>query len=98
MQENNIDIIPTYMIAGKENVKSRESANWTKKKDLPEVNSSWHNYMVKKVIQDFQHEVLQISESPFDEKVISALPTMHYEFPNGHNLVIKNQCYTIEFS
>lgn len=45
--------------------------------------------MVKRVIQDFQQSVLQVSEVPYDEKTVSALPTSHYEFPNGYHQV----CY-----
>ena len=75
------------MIANKEAVKDKEKPNWTKKTNLPEVTTSWHNYMVKRVIQDFQQSVLQISESPYDEKTVCALPTSHYEFPNGYHQV-----------
>lgn len=76
------------MVAQKEQVKEKEKPIWTKKKTLPEVTNSWHNYMCKSVIQDFQHTVLQVSESPYDERIISALPTSHFEFPNGYNQVI----------
>ena len=75
------------MIASKEPVKEKEKASWTKKNNLPEVTPSWHNYMVKRVVQDFQQSVLQVSETPYDEKTVSALPTSHYEFPNGYHQV-----------
>lgn len=75
------------MIASKEPVKDKEKPNWTKKANLPEVTQSWHNYQVKRVIQDFQQSVLQVSETPYDEKTVSALPTSHYEFPNGYHQV-----------
>jgi hypothetical protein len=42
------------MVASKEVVKEREKPKWTKRKNLPEVTKSWHNYMVKKVVQDYQ--------------------------------------------
>lgn len=76
------------MIASKEQVKEKEKPIWTKKKNLPEVTNSWHNYMCKTVVQDFKHSVLQVSESPYDERIISALPTSHFEFPNGYNQVM----------
>ena len=75
------------MIASKEAVKEKEKPCWTKKTNLPEVTPSWHNYMQKRVIQDFQQSVLQVSETPYDEKTVSALPTSHYEFPNGYHQV-----------
>ncbi len=86
-QENDIDVTPQYMIGSKECVKEKDKPSWTKKNNLPEVTQSWHNYMVKRVIQDFQQSVLQVSESPYDEKTVSALPTSHYEFPNGYHQV-----------
>ncbi|KAG8310081.1 actin-like protein 6B [Homalodisca vitripennis] len=85
LQDNNIEVIPTYMIAGKEPVNEKEKGNWTKKKNLPEVTNSWHNYMVKKVIQDFQNCVLQVSEAPYDENNVSSMPAVHYEFPHGYH-------------
>lgn len=85
LQENDIEIFPTYLIGGKEAVKEREKAKWTRKRNVPEVTTSWHNYMVKKVIQDFQNCVLQISESPYDEKTVVSVPSVYYEFPHGYH-------------
>ncbi|KAK7792971.1 hypothetical protein R5R35_007616 [Gryllus longicercus] len=84
-QESEIEIVPPYMIGAKEAVKEREKARWTQKKNLPEVTQSWHNYMTKKVVQDFQASVLQVCETPYDEKTVSSIPTVHYEFPNGYH-------------
>ena len=46
LDEQNIEVVPTYLIAGKEVVKERAPANYTKKK-VPEVTESFHRYMVK---------------------------------------------------
>ena len=51
----------TVFILGKEEVKDGEPAKWTKKSNLPEVTKSWHNLMVREVIQDFQATVLQVN-------------------------------------
>lgn len=85
LAENDIEIVPPYMIQSKEVVKDKEKPKWVKKSSLPEVNNSWHNYMTKKVVQDFQMSVLQVSENPYDEKQISTIPAVHYEFPNGYH-------------
>uniref|UniRef100_A0A1E1XFB4 Putative actin-like protein 6a n=1 Tax=Amblyomma aureolatum TaxID=187763 RepID=A0A1E1XFB4_9ACAR len=85
LEEQGIDIIPAYMLTGKETVKEGEAAKWTKKNNLPEVTKSWHNYMVKEVIQDFQSSVLQVLDSPYDKETVENMPTVHYEFPNGFN-------------
>ncbi|CAH0389108.1 unnamed protein product [Bemisia tabaci] len=85
LQGMDIEIIPSYLIGGKEQVKEKEKPKWTRKRNLPEVTTSWHDYMVKKVLQDYQQSVLQISEVPYDEKQVSSLPAYHYEFPNGYH-------------
>ena len=40
--------------------------------------------MIKKLVQDFQITTLQISETPYDEKIVSAIPAVPYEFPTGY--------------
>ncbi|XP_059484515.1 actin-like protein 6B [Neocloeon triangulifer] len=85
LEENDIDLSPTYLVAGKEAVKEREKPRWTKRKNVPEVTRNWHNYMVRKVVQDFQATSLQVLETPFDEKIVANIPTVHYEFPTGYN-------------
>eukprot|EP00096_Caligus_rogercresseyi_P002992 TRINITY_DN1547_c0_g1_i1.p1 TRINITY_DN1547_c0_g1~~TRINITY_DN1547_c0_g1_i1.p1 ORF type:complete len:445 (-),score=148.46 TRINITY_DN1547_c0_g1_i1:117-1451(-) len=85
LDEGSIEIIPPYMIAGKEEVKEGDPPKWTKKKNLPEVTNSWHNYMVRGVVQDFQTSVFQVSDSPYDEETIATIPHQSYEFPNGYN-------------
>jgi len=43
--------------------------------------------MVKELMQDFAASVLQVSDSPYDDndEVISNMPTVAYEMPNGYN-------------
>ncbi|XP_015602812.1 actin-like protein 6B isoform X1 [Cephus cinctus] len=85
LQDNDIDLSPSYMVGSKEIVKDHEKPRWVKKKGLPEVTKSWHNYMVKKLVQDFQATVLQVSETPYDEKIVSTVPAVQYEFPTGYH-------------
>jgi len=37
-----------------------QPAKWKKKENLPEVHSSYHNLMVKELMQDFAASVLQV--------------------------------------
>ena len=85
LDEQKVEIIPPYLIGGKEEVREGEPAKWTKKKNVPEVTTEWHNYMVKQVVQDFQANVLQVSDTPYEEDVIATIPHMAFEFPNGYN-------------
>lgn len=62
-------------------------AKWMKKDNVPEVHQSYHNLMVKETLQDFAASVLQVSDSPYDDndEVITNMPTVAYEMPNGYN-------------
>ncbi|XP_071954669.1 actin-like protein 6A [Antedon mediterranea] len=79
-----IDVTPTYLVESKEVVKDEQPPIF-KKRSVPNVTKSWHNYMVKKVIQDFQASVLQVYDTTPDEDELSQLPTALYEFPNGYH-------------
>lgn len=83
--DKDIEVIPPYLISAKEATKDFEKARWTRKSNLPEVTKSWHNYMVKEVIRDFQVSCLQVADTPYDEDTVNAMPLVHYEFPNGYH-------------
>lgn len=68
-------------------MKEKEKAIWTKKTNVPNVTTSWHNYMMRSTIDDFKHSILQITEQPYDENETNFL-TSSYEFPDGYNQVI----------
>lgn len=84
LEKIDIDVVPPYLISGKETIKEWEKPRWTKKHTVPDVTKSWHNYMEKEVIQDFQVTVLQCADQ-FDEEAINSMPAVHYEFPNGYH-------------
>ncbi|XP_017780239.1 PREDICTED: actin-like protein 6B isoform X2 [Nicrophorus vespilloides] len=84
LQDRKVDLVPYYRVASKEVVKQEEAPIW-REKHFKGVTASWHNYMVKEVMQDFHASVLQLSESTYDEDVVRTSPTVHYEFPNGYN-------------
>ncbi|KAL3841942.1 hypothetical protein ACJMK2_020019 [Sinanodonta woodiana] len=85
MEDKEVEVIPPYLIASKEPVSDRQSPKW-KKKEVPDVTKSFHNYMLKDVLQDFAASVLQVSDTPYDQSNAESMPTIHYEFPNGYNL------------
>lgn len=94
--EQKVEIIPPYMIASKEpGAKENQAPKWTKKPNLVEVNKFWHNYMVKEVLQDFQANVLQVYDQPYDKSKVEIMPTLHYEFPNGFNKDFGEERYQI---
>lgn len=85
LEEKGVEITPPYAIASKELVKEGEAPKLTKRSGIPEVSKSWHNLMVKHVIQDFQSSVLHVFDSPYDKEQIESMPGVHYEFPNGYH-------------
>ena len=36
-------------------------------------------------MRDFQHEVLQVHDAPYQEEVVGQIPQVNHEFPNGYN-------------
>jgi hypothetical protein len=69
-------------------VKQKQKPIWTVKKNIPEVTNSWHNYMCKSVIQEFQHSVLEVYDRPYTEVATSLMPTLNYTFTTGYSQVI----------
>lgn len=94
-EENNIEIVPSYLVASKELVKPKEKPIWTRKSNVPEVKTSWHNFMVDQVVDDFQASVLQILDEPFNKEAVDGVPPTLYEFPNGYNQKFADERYTI---
>lgn len=79
-----LEIVPPYLVKTKKPFKENEPPQWTKKTDIPPVTDSWSNYAVKKVLQDFQSSVLQVStDAPYQKDTAAAYPVSNYEFPNG---------------
>lgn len=85
LEERGIEIIPPYMVASKELAKADDPPIWRRRFPLPKMADSWHNHMVKEVMQDFQASVLQVSDTLYDEEVVKTMPAIHYEFPNGYH-------------
>ncbi|RUS73188.1 hypothetical protein EGW08_019050 [Elysia chlorotica] len=84
MEEMGIDIVAPYTIASKEVVSDGQAPKWKKKENL-NVTKSFHNYMVKDVLQDFAASVVQVSDTPFDQGQTESMPTKLYEFPHGYS-------------
>ncbi|KAK4336863.1 hypothetical protein RND71_044019 [Anisodus tanguticus] len=94
-EENQIDIIPSYMVGSKELVKDKEKPIWKPKTNIPEVKPSWHNFQVDQIVEDFQASVLQILDEPFNKEAVDGVPPTLYEFPNGYNQQFYDERYTI---
>lgn len=47
LDEQGVEVVPSYMIQSKETVGERDKAVWTRKPNLPEVTKSYHDAMTK---------------------------------------------------
>lgn len=94
-EEKGAEIVPPYLIASKEQVKEGDPGKYVKKSNIPEVSKSWHNYMVKECIQDFQSTILSVYDTPYDKDQVEVMPAVHYEFPNGYNNDFGPERFTI---
>ncbi|KAG5683435.1 hypothetical protein PVAND_012716 [Polypedilum vanderplanki] len=85
LETQGIDLTLGYAISGKDVVKERDIPRYVKR-TLPEnLTTSWQNYMLRQQLQDFQSTVVQVLESPYDERIASQIPAVHYEFPTGYH-------------
>ena len=58
-----------------------QTADWKKKENLPTVTKSFHNYMLKDVIQDFAAQTLQVLPSFFVNRIkLSCGEAIKYRF------------------
>lgn len=60
LESQNIDLTPAALITGKEVVREREPAKYTKRNLSFTPTTSWQTYMGKKTVLDFQQTVLQV--------------------------------------
>lgn len=94
LADMNIDVVAPYTIASKEAVGEGVNAKWKKKENL-NVTKSFHNYMVKDVLQDFAASILQVADAPYEESSMDNMPTAAYEFPHGYNCDFGNERFKV---
>eukprot|EP00053_Salpingoeca_punica_P017970 m.174456 g.174456 ORF g.174456 m.174456 type:complete len:434 (+) comp17329_c1_seq2:116-1417(+) len=91
-----VDVIPNYMIASKTAVGEDLPPQFELKKNLPQIAPSYHAYMRREVVRDFQVSVTNVNDKlTFDADTLSSFPTSHYEFPNGFNANYGLERYSI---
>ncbi|OZC06460.1 hypothetical protein X798_06551 [Onchocerca flexuosa] len=85
LEEQKIDLVPSYKIASKEVVNEMDPPIWTEKKNLPEVTKSYEAYMEKQILEDLAASVLQCCDTPIDVEFAEKLPSSPFCFPNGYS-------------
>ncbi|CEF67857.1 Brahma associated protein 55kD [Strongyloides ratti] len=89
----NVDIIPSYRIASKEEYKEGEKPLY-KLKDIVEVTESFETYHKKKIIEDVVAATLQLVDNIETEDLESTVPG-EYDFSTGLHKEIKRDRVTI---
>lgn len=85
LEAQGIDLSPAYCIQAKDVIKERDTPRFTAKKLPDNMTASWQQYMLRSLLQDYQMSVVQVLESPYDERTASQIPAVHYEFPTGYH-------------
>ncbi|KAE9550108.1 hypothetical protein FO519_006683 [Halicephalobus sp. NKZ332] len=83
LENQGIEIVPPYKIAGKEEVEEDQKPVWKMRNNLPKVSKSFEDFATKQVLADFAQSTLQLSESPADVEFMEKLPAQSYCFPCG---------------
>uniref|UniRef100_A0A7E4VUT1 Actin-like protein 6A n=1 Tax=Panagrellus redivivus TaxID=6233 RepID=A0A7E4VUT1_PANRE len=83
MDKQEIELVPGYKIASKQEVTENKKPVWKLKSNLPTVTKSFDDYFVRKILEDFAHSTLQLCDTPIDVDFVDKLPAASYGFPCG---------------
>ncbi|XP_055698167.1 actin-like protein 6B [Phlebotomus papatasi] len=83
LEAQGIDLTPAYCIQSKDVIKERDTPRFVMKNLPDKITASWQQYMLRSLLQDYQMSVVQVLESPYDERTAAQIPAVHYEFPTG---------------
>ena len=85
-KSSDVELVPLYCVGSKEQVVEGAPPVWKKKTNIGKTTCSYHDFMVKDLIQDFTAGVLQVNTDVcYDKESISQMPRVSYDFPNGYN-------------
>ncbi|XP_037050459.1 actin-like protein 6B [Bradysia coprophila] len=85
LEAQGIDLTPIYAIASKDVIRERDTPRFQTRVLPDKLTNSWQQYMLKKLLQDFQMSTVQVLETPYDERTASQIPASPYEFPTGYH-------------
>ena len=84
-RDKRLEVIPSYMIASKENVRVDEPAKWRPKQTTNKMTKSYHDVMQRLVAEDFARSVMHLSDVPFNPDDREKMSGVVYELPNGYS-------------
>ncbi|KAI8331625.1 actin family [Choanephora cucurbitarum] len=79
-----LDVTPLYKISHKKAVGAGEQPQ-VQYHARPNTTKSFHDYQVSRIIHEFKESVSQVSEIPFDPRLMAQRPQKPFEFPDGYN-------------
>ncbi|KAI3386658.1 hypothetical protein SNEBB_007756 [Seison nebaliae] len=84
LQQRKINPIVRQRIRVKECVSMNNAARW-KQRENYDVSKSQADLFLNDFYKDFMSHVIQVSDVPLEEEIITHLPRVPFEFPNGYN-------------
>ncbi|KAI8080297.1 actin family [Gilbertella persicaria] len=83
-QDAQLDVTPLYKIASKKPVRAGERPQ-IQLRSRPNTTKSFDDYQVSRIIHEYKESVSQVSEVPFDPRLMAQRPQKPFEFPDGYN-------------
>lgn len=89
-----MNITPLYKIARKKPVGAGERPQ-VELRERPNTTKSFEDYHISKIIHEYKESVSQVSEIPFDERLMAQRPQRPFEFPDGYNTTFGVERYRV---
>lgn len=61
----------------------------------PGITDSYRQYQVDAICQDVKHTICRVSDTPFDPEENSQIPTVSYELPDGQEIQVGADRFTV---
>ncbi|CEI88339.1 hypothetical protein RMCBS344292_02730 [Rhizopus microsporus] len=89
-----MNITPLYKIAKKKPVGAGEQPQ-VELRERPNTTKSFEDYHISRIIHEYKESVSQVSEIPFDERLMAQRPQRPFEFPDGYNTTFGVERYRV---
>ncbi|KAI8356676.1 actin family [Blakeslea trispora] len=77
------DVTPLYKISHKKSVNAGQQPQI--QSHAKQATQSFDDYQVSRIIHEYKESVSQVSEIPFDARLMAQRPQKPFEFPDGYN-------------
>ncbi|KAG0735421.1 hypothetical protein G6F57_003899 [Rhizopus arrhizus] len=89
-----LNLTPPFKISSKKPVEAGQQPQ-IQLRDRANTTKSFEDYHISKIIHEFKETTSQISEVPFDERLMAQRPQKPFEFPDGYNNTFGAERYRV---